>query len=57
MTKGMKSSEFYLAVATVVSIILSDIVGIELDPNTVVAAIMPIIGYIISRGLAKTESK
>jgi len=57
MTKGMKSSEFYLAVATVVSIILSDVVGIDLDPGMVVAAVSPIIGYIISRGMAKTEHR
>ena len=53
MTKGMQSSEFYLAVATVICIILSDVVGIDLDPNTVIAAVSPIIGYILSRGVAK----
>jgi hypothetical protein len=57
MTKGMKSSEFYLAVATVVCTILADVVGINLDPSTVVAAIMPVIGYIVSRGMAKHEPK
>ncbi|KKL89390.1 hypothetical protein LCGC14_1915140 [marine sediment metagenome] len=57
MTKGMKSSEFYLAVATVICIVLSDVVGIDLNPGTIVAAVSPIIGYILSRGMAKTETK
>ena len=57
MTKGMKSSEFYLAVATVICIVLSDVVGIDLNPGTIVAAVSPIIGYILSRGMAKTEHR
>ena len=57
MTKGMKSSEFYLSAGTVISIILSSAIGINLDPVALSAIIGTIASYIVSRGMAKTEHR
>ena len=57
MTKGMKSSEFYLAVATVVCTILVSVVGIDIDPVSLSGIIGTVMTYILSRGMAKTENK
>jgi phosphate/sulfate permease len=57
MTNGMKSSEFQLAVATVISVLLADILGMELSTETIMGVIGAVSSFAISRGLAKTENK
>jgi hypothetical protein len=57
MTKGVKSSEFFLAVATVVCTLLTQFVGIDLDPVSLSGMIGTVMAYIVSRGMAKTENK
>ncbi len=41
------SRKFWLAVLTAITMILSDELGIELDPETVVAIILPVVAYIL----------
>ena len=55
MSKGMKSSEFKLAVATVVSVIMLDVFGIRLQVETIASVITAVSSYIVSRGMAKSE--
>lgn len=57
MTKGMKSSEFYLAVATVVCTVLADVIGIDINPTALSGIIGTVMAYIISRGMAKTDDR
>ena len=57
MTKGMKSSEFYLAVATVIATVLADVVGIDLSPTALSGIIGTVMAYILSRGMAKTDDR
>ncbi len=57
MTNGMKSSEFKLAVATVISVILADVLGMELSTDTIMGVIGAASAFIVSRGLAKTEPR
>lgn len=55
MTNGMKSSEFKLAVATVISVILADVLGVNLSIETIMGVVAAASSFIISRGMAKTE--
>ena len=57
MTKGMKSSEFYLASATVVCTLLAQFAGIDIDPVALSGIIGTIIAYVLSRGMAKTDNR
>lgn len=57
MTKGMKTSEFYLATATVVCTLLAQFMGIDLDPVALSGIIATIAAYILSRGNAKNEQR
>jgi hypothetical protein len=41
------SRKFWLAVATAVTMIFADSFGFELDPETVVAIILPVVAYIL----------
>ena len=41
------SRKFWLAVVTAVTMILADNVGIDLDPEVVVAIILPVVAYIL----------
>ena len=49
------SRKFWLAVVTAVTMILADNVGIELDPEVVVAIILPVVAYIL--GEAYVDAK
>ena len=57
MTNGMKSSEFKLAVATVISVILADVLGVNLSIETIMGVVAAASSFIISRGMAKTEPR
>lgn len=57
MTKGMKSSEFYLAVATVVCTLASQFVGIEIDPVALSGIVGTVMAFIVSRGMAKHDDR
>lgn len=55
MTQGMKTSEFYVGLgATVIANVLH--FYFDIDPQTSLGMISPLIGYILSRGLAKTQA-
>lgn len=41
------SRKFWLATATAVTMIFADSFGFELDPETVVAIILPVVAYIL----------
>lgn len=41
------SRKFWLTVATAFTMILSDKIGLELDPETIVAIILPVVAYIL----------
>lgn len=49
------SRKFWLAVVTAVTMILADNVGIDLDPEVVVAIILPVVAYIL--GEAYVDAK
>ena len=53
MTDGMKSSEFYMTIATFLASLLAKKLGGELP----IEAVAGVIAYIISRGLAKWTSR
>jgi len=57
MTNGMKSSEFKLAVATVISVVLADVLGVELSTDTIMGVIGAASAFILSRGMAKSEPR
>lgn len=57
MSKGMKSSEFWLAVGTVVSVLLADFANVKIDPATLATLSAAVGTYIVSRGMAKTEPR
>ena len=41
------SRKFWIAVITALTMILADTLGLELDPETVVAIILPVVAYIL----------
>jgi uncharacterized membrane protein len=49
------SRKFWIAVITAVTMILADTLGLELDPETVVAIILPVVAYIL--GESYVDSK
>jgi len=51
----LKSRKFWLAVATAVTFLLHEYVGIEIEPEKLVAVILPIITYIVAQGLVDKE--
>ena len=51
------SRKFWLAVVTAMTIILSDKFGLELDPETVVAIILPVVAYILGEAYVDAKHK
>lgn len=49
------SRKFWLAVVTAATMILSEKVGIELDPETVVAIILPVVAYILGEAYVDAQ--
>ena len=41
------SRKFWIAVVTVLTMILADSFGLELDPEVIVAIILPVVAYIL----------
>lgn len=56
MTSGMRSSEFWVGlIASALGSIAHFYLGV--DPVTLGTILAPVTGYILSRGIAKTEQK
>ncbi|MGI6318466.1 MAG: hypothetical protein ACOX1J_07070 [Dethiobacteria bacterium] len=51
------SRKFWLSVVTAMTIILSDKFGLELDPETVVAIILPVVAYILGEAYVDAKHK
>ena len=51
------SRKFWLAVATALTMILADTLGLELDPETVVAIILPVVAYILGEAYVDAKHK
>lgn len=57
MTPGLRTSEFKVTVLTIVAAIVSALQDYVSDPTAVKLGIGASIAYILSRGLAKYESR
>ena len=55
MTKGMKSSEFWVTIIGTAVNLGNQIFGWGIDASALLAATTPLIGYVLSRGFAKTD--
>ena len=53
---GVKTSEFWLVLATAVCGFLAKKFGVELDPLTVIAVVTPVVGYVLQRGWVKKSA-
>jgi len=51
------SRKFWLAVVTAATMIFSDSFGLELDPETVVAIILPVVAYILGEAYVDATHK
>jgi len=50
------SRKFWIAVITAVTMILADTLGLELDPETVVAIILPVVAYILGESIIDAKA-
>lgn len=50
------SRKFWIAVVTALTMILSDQLGIELEPETVVAIILPVVAYILGESIIDAKA-
>jgi len=50
------SRKFWLAVVTALTMVLSDKLGLELDPETVVAIILPVVAYILGESIVDAKA-
>lgn len=50
------SRKFWIAVITAVTMILADTLGLELDPETVVAIILPVVAYILGESFIDSKA-
>lgn len=53
MKNGVKTSEFWVTVSTVLCILLKDKLGLDLDPTAVASLAGAVGAYVLSRGQAK----
>jgi hypothetical protein len=51
------SRKFWLAVITALTMILSNTLGLELDPETIVAIILPVVAYILGESYIDAKQK
>jgi hypothetical protein len=51
------SRKFWLAVVTAATMILSDAIGLNLDPEVVVAIILPVVAYILGEAYVDARQK
>jgi len=50
------SRKFWIAVVTALTMILADTLGLELDPETVVAIILPVVAYILGESFIDSKA-
>ena len=50
------SRKFWLAVVTAIAMILSDNLGLELEPETMVAIILPVVAYILGESYIDSKA-
>jgi len=50
------SRKFWIAVITALTMILADTLGLELDPETVVAIILPVVAYILGESIIDAKA-
>lgn len=50
------SRKFWIAVITALTMILADTLGLELDPETVVAIILPVVAYILGESFIDSKA-
>ena len=51
------SRKFWLAVLTALTMILSDSFGLEIDPEIMVAIILPVVAYILGESYIDAKQK
>ncbi len=51
------SRKFWIAVITALTMILSNTLGLELDPETIVAIILPVVAYILGESYIDAKQK
>jgi hypothetical protein len=50
------SRKFWLAVATVITVILADNFGLELDPEMIVAITLPVVAFILGESYVDAKA-
>jgi len=50
------SRKFWIAVVTALTMVLADTLGLELDPETVVAIILPVVAYILGESFIDSKA-
>ena len=50
------SRKFWIAVVTALTMILSDKLGLDLDPEMVVAIILPVVAYILGESFIDSKA-
>ena len=50
------SRKFWIAVITALTMVLADTLGLELDPETVVAIILPVVAYILGESFIDSKA-
>ena len=50
------SRKFWIAIVTALTMILADTLGLELDPETVVAIILPVVAYILGESFIDSKA-
>ncbi len=53
MTKGLKTSEFWVTVIMAFIPVLNKLLGLDIDPEVIVGTILPAIAYIWGRSWLK----
>ncbi len=54
---GVKTSELWVVVGTIISLLLQKKLGLDLDPTTIAAAASTAVGYALSRAHSKKAPK
>lgn len=50
------SRKFWIAVVTALTMILSGKIGLDLDPETIVAIILPVVAYILGESIIDAKA-
>lgn len=54
MKTKLTSRKFWVAVGSILAILICDIVGVELDKETVIAVVISVASYILGEGMVDT---